>query len=87
MIYIHFFFGIKLGERQHDKNTNKYIPGRLSPQNSPEKTAADAGENPFSDPYGKYLNISGANTTLGGKRLHELFEKKDSNKSNLNNDL
>jgi hypothetical protein len=45
-----------------------------------------AGGNPLSDPYGRYLNKSGANTTIGGKRLPELFEKKDSNKSNLNNE-
>ena len=38
-----------------------------------------AGGNQFSDPYGRYINKSGANTTIGGKRLPELFVKKESN--------
>ena len=43
-----------------------------------------AGGNQFSDPYGRYINKSGANTTIGGKRLPELFVKKESNNNNIN---
>ena len=47
-----------------------------------------AGGNQFSDPYGRYTNKSGANTTIGGKRLPELFVKKESNNNNnLNNEI